>query len=40
MYDYMISKSKNIYIDKLKDIVNKYNNTYHKIIKEKLVNVK
>ena len=36
----MISISKNVYIDKLKDTVNKYNNTYHKTIKEKLVNVK
>ena len=36
----MISISKKVYIDKLKDIVNKYNNTYHKTIKEKLVNVK
>ena len=25
---YMISISKNVYIDKLNDIVNKYNNTY------------
>ena len=28
-YRYMISVSKNVYIDKLDDIVNKYNNTYH-----------
>ena len=29
----MTSISKNVYIDKLDDIVNKYNNTYHKTIK-------
>ena len=32
--------SKNVYIDKLDDIVNKYNNTYHNAIKMKLVDVK
>ena len=32
--------SKNMYIDKLDDIVNKYNNTYHSTIKMKLVDVK
>ena len=31
----MISVSKNIYIDKLDDIVNKYNNTCHNTIKMK-----
>ena len=36
----MTSVSKNIYIDKLDDIVNKYNNAYHSTIKMKLVNVK
>ena len=29
-----------MYIDKLDGIVNKYNNTYHRIIKMKLVDVK
>ena len=29
IYKYMISVSKNVYIDKLGDIVNKYNNIYH-----------
>ena len=29
IYGYMTSISKNVYIDKLEDIVNKYNNTYH-----------
>ena len=37
---YMTSVSKNIYIDKLDDIVSKYNNTYHNTIKMKPVDVK
>ena len=36
----MTLDSKNIYIDKLNDIVNTYSNTYHKIIKMKPVDVK
>ena len=36
----LTSVSRNVYIDKLDDIVNKYNNTYHRIIKMKLVDVK
>ena len=36
----MISGSKNVYIDKLDDVVNKYNNTYHSTIKTKPVDVK
>ena len=36
----MTSISKNVYIDKLDDIVNKYNNTYHTAIKMKLLDVK
>ena len=36
----MTSVSKNVYIDKLDDIVNKYNNTYHSTIKTKPVDVK
>ena len=32
--------SKNVYIDKLDGIVNKYNNTYHKTIKMKPIDVK
>ena len=36
----MTSVSKNMYIDKLDDIVNKYNNTYHGTIKMKTVDVK
>ena len=36
----MNSVSKNVYIDKLDDIVNKFNNTYHRTIKMKPVDVK
>ena len=36
IYKYMTSTSKNVYIDKLDDIVNKHNNTYHKTIKMKI----
>ena len=39
-YKYMTSISKNVYIDKLDDIVNEYNNTYHRTIKMKPVDVK
>ena len=37
---YMTSISKNVYINKLDDIVNKYNNTYHTTIKMKPIDVK
>ena len=40
IYKYMASISKNVYNDKLHDIVNKYNNTYHSTIKMKSVDVK
>ena len=40
IYKYMTSISKNVDIDKLHDIVNKYNNTYHRTIKMKRINVK
>ena len=42
IYKYMttISISKSVYIDKLDDIVDKYNNIYHSTIKMKPVNVK
>ena len=36
----MTSISKNVYSDKSDDIVNKYNNTYHKTIKMKPADVK
>ena len=39
IYNYMTLILKNVYIDKL-DIVNKYNNTYHRRIKMKPVDVK
>ena len=39
IYKYMTSISKNVYIDKLDDIVNKYNNTYNRIIKMNPVDV-
>ena len=39
-YIYMTSISEYLYIDKLDDIVNKYNNTYHRNIEMKPVDVK
>ena len=39
IYKYMTSVSKNVYIDKLDDIVEEYNNIYHKTIKTEPVNV-
>ena len=40
IYKFMTSISKNVYIDKLIDIVHEYNSTYHKTIKMKPVDVK
>ena len=40
IYRYMTSISKNVYIDKLDDIVDEYNNTYHTTIKMKPADVK
>ena len=40
IYRYMTSILKNVYINKLADIVNKYNNTYHRTIQMKPVGVK
>ena len=40
IYKHMTSVSKNMYIDKLDDIVNEYNNTYHTAIKMKPIDVK
>ena len=37
IYKYMASVLKNVYIDKLDDIVNKYNNTYHSTISTSLL---
>ena len=39
IYKYMTAISKNVYIDKLDDIVNEYNNTYHRTVKMKPVDV-
>ena len=36
----MTSVSKNMYLDKLNDIVNEYNNTYHRTIKMNPIDVK
>ena len=40
IYKYMTAISENVYIDKLDDIVDEYNNTYHKTIKMKPIDVK
>ena len=40
IYKYITSVSKNVYIDKLDDIENKYNNTYHRTIKMNPIDVK
>ena len=40
IYKYMTSISKDVYIDKLHDIVDEYNNTYHTAIKMKPIDVK
>ena len=40
IYKYMTSISRNVYVDKLDDINNKYNNTYHRTIQMKPVDVK
>ena len=39
IYRYMTSISKNVYIDKLDNIVNEYNNAYHRTIKMKPIDV-
>ena len=39
-YKYITSVSRNVYINKLDKIVSKYNNTYHRTIKMKPVEVK
>ena len=40
IYKYMTSISKNVYVDKLDDIVNEYNSTYHRTIEMKSIDVK
>ena len=39
IYKYMTLVSKNVYIDKLDDIISEYNNTYHRTIKMKPIDV-
>ena len=39
IYKYMTSVSKNVDIDKLDDVVNEYNNTKHRTIKMKSIDV-
>ena len=40
IFKYMTSVSKNLYFDKLDDIVTEFNNTYHRTIKIKPINVR
>ena len=40
IFKYMTAISKNVYFDVLDDIVNKYNNTVHRTIKMKPIDVK
>ena len=40
IFKYMTAISKNVYVDKLDDIVSEYSNTYHTSIKMKSVDVK
>ena len=40
IYKYMTSVSKNVYIGKLDDIVGEFDNTYHRTIKMKPVDVR
>ena len=40
IYKHMTSVSKNVHIDKLDDMMDEYNNTYHRTIKMKSVDVK
>ena len=39
IYEHMTAISKNVYVDALDNIVNKYNNTVHKTIKMKRIDV-
>ena len=40
VYEHMTAVSKNVYNDKLDDVVNEYKNTYHGTIKMKHVDIK
>ena len=37
IYKYMTDVSQNVYVDKLDNIINEYNNTYHRTIKMTLL---
>ena len=39
IFKYMTAISKSVFIDKLNDLVNNYNNTYHRTIKLKPIDV-
>ena len=39
IYEFMTSVLKNLYIDKLDDTVNKYNNTYHSTVEKKSIDI-
>ena len=40
IYKHMTANSKNVYFDVLNNFVNEYNNTYHKTIKMKPIDIK
>ena len=40
IYKHMAAMSKNVYFDMINDFVDKYNNTYHRVIKMKPIDVK
>ena len=40
IYKHMTAVSKNVYFDALDDIVDKYNNAYHRTIKMKPIDIK
>ena len=40
IYKHVTAVSKNVYIDKMNDVVNEYNNTYHRTMKKKPTEIK
>ena len=40
IYKYMTSVSQNVFIEKLNDIVGEYNNTYHRTIEIRSIDIK
>ena len=40
IYKYMTSVSQNVFIEKLNDIVGEYNNTYHRTIQIRSIDIK